>query len=128
MSLVAGEDDDAQAALERHALGRVQWLASKLGYADAVDATTEKWATRGFAVIVVVVIVALGVSALLKQPGEEADLALHRCQVDVRATLSDEIQHQVAREHPELSMQAFASLASARIAEQVRQRCGPARQ
>ena len=29
--------DDAQANLERHAPSRVQWLAAKLGYADAVD-------------------------------------------------------------------------------------------
>jgi hypothetical protein len=78
--------------------------------------------------VALLTIAALAVSALLKQPSQEEDLTLHRCQVDVRATMTDAVFVQVEKEHPELRAGERDPIAWKRIEEMVRQKCGSAKQ
>ncbi|HUL94973.1 MAG TPA: hypothetical protein VLT89_03120 [Usitatibacter sp.] len=73
-------------------------------------------------------IVALAVSALLKQPSEEEDVTIRRCQADVRATMTEAVFTQVEKEHPELRPGERDRIAWERLAEMVRQKCGSTKQ
>lgn len=115
--------DDAQRELERHALGRVQWLAAKLGYADALDAATEKWAIRGMVGVVAVVIVALGASTLFKESDEEKRLAVQRCRVAVHVEVYDGLVADMAKRHPEWSRESSERAAASWARDLERLRC-----
>ena len=115
--------DDAQADLERHALTRVQWLAAKLGYADALDAAKEKQAIRWMAGIVGVAIVALAASALLGESDEEKQLAVQRCRVAVHVEVYDGALADIGKQHPEFSAGQREKAARAWVGDVQRLRC-----
>ena len=95
-------DHDTQRELEQRALRNVSWLAQKLGYADVIDARREKMMIAGIGIAVVVVIAILVAVAMLRDTSG-SDLERHRCEVDVRATMTNEVRAKVYKDNPDMS-------------------------
>ena len=96
------DDDDAQRKLEQRALRNVHSLASRLGYADAVDRYGEKVILKAIGGLVVVVVT--GVAIALALPAEDPGARdKQSCRLTTGVVVVDEMRADLKARQPQLT-------------------------
>jgi hypothetical protein len=99
----AGQGHEAQRELEQHALRNASWLAEKLGYRDTLDKLKERRLVVVMVASLGAIILALGISAVMKDRADRDRLEQVRCEVDARVKVSGDVRNQVQRVYPSAS-------------------------
>jgi hypothetical protein len=101
---VNASDDDAQRALERHALRNVHSLARRLGYGDAIDRHGERFVLVSLAVVIVLVVGAVAIVLARPDPSRsDSVINRQRCELEAGIVVVDEMRADLKARQPHLT-------------------------